>query len=344
MPPSLTWGEVGAGDADRRWARSPVEVAMSSAAIRAEGLTKHFGSVVALDRLDLVVGPGEVFGYLGPNGAGKSTTIRLFLGLLRPTAGQAWLGGVPVGDVEHAHRGVSYVPGDVSLWPQLTGSESLHLLGQLSGGVDLAYRDEHLERLDVDPSRRVRSYSKGNRQKIALVAAFMTRPDILLLDEPTVGLDPLMQAEFQALVREAAGRGQTVFLSSHLLDEVEDLCERVAILRSGVLVEVATLQELRRLSTTIFEAALLGPAPRLDDLCEVLAVDAVGDELRLTVAGNPTQVLSRLAAVGVSRLTSHAPTLEQIFLTYYETDDAQRKAVEAAHGVSGIRGRGGEGS
>ncbi len=206
---------------------------MEAPAIRTVGLTKHFGPVVALDGLDLEVSPGEIFGFLGPNGAGKSTTIRLLLGLLRPTAGQAWLSGVPVGDVEQAHLSVGYVPGDVSLWPQLTGAETLEFLGNLSGGVDRAFRDELLERLDLDPSRRVRAYSKGNRQKVALVAAFMTRPDLLLLDEPTVGLDPLMEAEFQALVREAAAAGQTVFLSSHLLDEVEDVCQRVAILRAG---------------------------------------------------------------------------------------------------------------
>ena len=204
---------------------------------------------------------GRSSGSWDRTGPGKSTTIRLLLGLLRPTAGEAWLAGVPVGDVERAHRSVGYVPGDVSLWPQLTGAEALEFLGNLSGGVDRAFRDELLERFDLDPSRRVRSYSKGNRQKVALVAAFMTRPEILLLDEPTVGLDPLMEAEFQALAREAAAAGQTVFLSSHLLDEVEDVCQRVAILRAGVLVEVATLEELRRLETTIFEAVLTGPVP-----------------------------------------------------------------------------------
>jgi len=225
---------------------------MAPAAIRTLGLTKHCGRVVALDGLDLEVSPGEIFGFLDPNGAGKSTPIRLLLGLLRPTAGEAWLAGVPVSDVEHAHRSVSYVPGNVSLWPQLTGAETLELLGSMSGGVDVPFRDELLERLDLDPSLRARSYSKGNRQKIALVAALMTRPEILLLDEPTVGFDPLMEAEFQSLAREAAERGQTVFLSSHLLDEVEDLSHRVAVLRTGVLVEVAALEDLRRLTPTIF--------------------------------------------------------------------------------------------
>ena len=304
-------------------------------AIRTAGLTKQFGKVLALDHLDLEVQPGEIFGFLGPNGAGKSTTIRLLLGLLRPTAGQAWLSGIRVDDVERAHRSVSYVPGDVSLWPQLTGAEVLELAGNVAGGVDSAYRAELVERLDLDPSRRVRAYSKGNRQKIALVAAFMTRPAILLLDEPTVGLDPLMEAEFQALVREAADRGQTVFLSSHLLDEVEDVCRRVAILRSGVLVEVATLADLERLNTTIFEAVLTGPAPPLADLPEVVAVEPLESGLRVTVTGAPGHVLDRLNAAGLARLHSRAPTLEQIFLTYYETSSSQRRAVAAAHGDTG---------
>ena len=309
---------------------------MQAPAIRTAGLTKHFGRVVALEDLVLEVAAGEIFGFLGPNGAGKSTTIRLLLGLIRPTRGQAWLAGVPVGDVEQAHRRVAYVPGDVSLWPQLTGTEALEFLGNLSGGVDRAFRDELLERFDLDPGRRVRSYSKGNRQKVALVAAFMTRPDILLLDEPTVGLDPLMEAEFQALAREAAARGQTVFLSSHLLDEVEDVCQRVAILRAGRLVEVATLEELRRLETTIFEALLDGPVPAFADLPEVVGVEPMDGGVRVTVSGPPGEVVARLGAAGIRRLHSRAPSLEQIFLEYYETRPSQRDAVAAAHGRAGL--------
>jgi ABC-2 type transport system ATP-binding protein len=307
---------------------------MAPAAIRTLGLTKHFGTVVALDGLDLEVAPGEIFGFLGPNGAGKSTTIKLLLGLLRPTRGEAWLSGVPVSDVEKAHRLVGYVPGDVSLWPSLTGEEILVLLGNLSGGVDVRLRDQLIERFDVDPSRRARSYSKGNRQKIALIAAFMTRPSILMLDEPTVGLDPLMEAEFQALAREAAADGQTVFLSSHLLDEVEDVCARVAILRAGALVEVAALEDLRRLTATVLEASLDGPVPNLDDLDGVLGVEPMTGGVRVTVSGSPGDVLMRLGAAGINRLHSHAPTLEQIFLTYYETSATQRDAVAAAHGAS----------
>jgi ABC-2 type transport system ATP-binding protein len=308
---------------------------MDAVAIRTVQLTKHFGRVRALEDLDLAVAAGEVFGFLGPNGAGKSTTIRLLLGLLRPTAGQAWLAGVPVSDVEVAHRNVGYVPGDVALWPQLTGAETLELLGNLAGTVDRAFRDELVERLDLDPSRRVRSYSKGNRQKVALVAAFMTRPSILLLDEPTVGLDPLMEAEFQALTREAAAAGQTVFLSSHLLDEVEDVCQRVAILRSGRLVEVATLEELRQLETTIFEAVLSGPVPDFTGIAGVVGVEEMAGGVRVTVAGPPGEVVARLNSAGILRLHSRAPSLEQIFLTYYETRPSQREAVAAAHGHHG---------
>ncbi len=304
-----------------------------SEAIRTEGLTKHFGDVVALDGLDLQVEQGEIFGFLGPNGAGKSTTIRLLLGLIRPTSGAAWLNGVPVGDVERAHRSVSYVPGDVSLWPQLTGAETLELLGNVSGKVDRQFRDDLVRRLDLDLSKRARSYSKGNRQKVALVAAFMNRPDVLLLDEPTAGLDPLMEAEFQALAREAADRGQTVFLSSHILDEVEDLCGRVGILRSGRLVEVTALEDLRRISTTVLEATLAGPAPDLAGVPGVVAVEPMPSGLRVTVAGSPDAALARLLTAGILRLDSHAPTLEQIFLTYYEASPQQRAAVAAAHGT-----------
>ncbi|MET9888178.1 ABC transporter ATP-binding protein [Streptomyces sp. NPDC006430] len=305
---------------------------MGISAIRTEGLSKRFGRVIALDDLDLAVEQGEIFGFLGPNGAGKSTTIRLLLHLLRPTAGSAWIMGVPVADVERAHGHVSYVPGDVSLWPQLTGLEILTYLGNLAGTADIAFRDELVERLRLDPSLRARSYSKGNRQKIALVAAFMTRPDVLLLDEPTAGLDPLMEAEFQALARDAAARGQTVFLSSHILDEVEDLCHRVAILREGRLVEIAALADLRRLSSTIFEAVLDGPVPELAGLAGVSAVEPIDGGVRVSVTGPPRAVLSRLADAGLVRLRSREPTLEEIFLTYYEATPAQRDAVAAAHG------------
>ncbi|RPF26158.1 ABC transporter ATP-binding protein [Georgenia muralis] len=290
------------------------------AAVATHDLTKHYGAVVALDSLDLEVRAGEIFGFLGPNGAGKSTTIRLLLGLVRPTRGTATILGVPVDDVARAHRLVGYVPGDVALWPQLTGTETLELLGNVAGGVDAAFRDELLERLQLDPSPRVRSLSKGNRQKVALVAAMMTRPEVLLLDEPTAGLDPLMEAEFQLLAREAAARGQTLFLSSHILDEVQDLCDRVGILRAGRLVEVATLNDLRRIGATKVEIVVDGLLPTLDDVPGVSAVETVAGNpgaVRVTVTGSPGPLLQRLAGVPVVRLRTEEPSLEEIFLTYY---------------------------
>ncbi len=290
---------------------------MDTAAVATHGLTKHFGSVVALEDLDLEVHQGEIFGYLGPNGAGKSTTVRLLLHLIRPTRGGATVMGVPVGDVERCHRHVGYVSGDVALWPQLTGAETLELLGRISGRVDGAFRDELVERLQVDPSVRARSYSKGNRQKIALVAAFMTRPDVLLLDEPTAGLDPLMEAVFQDLAREATARGQTIVLSSHILDEVQDLCDRVAILRSGRLVEVATLADLRRLHTTIVEVLVDGPPPSLDDVEGVTASEPIVGGVRVSLVGSPAALLRRLATLPVTGLRTEEATLEQVFLTYY---------------------------
>ena len=294
---------------------------MDGVAIRTEGLTKSFGDVLALDALDLTVERGEVFGFLGPNGAGKSTTIRLLLHLIRPTSGRAEIMGVPVSDVERAHRHVGYVPGDVALWPQLTGAEALHLLGSLSGGVDEAYRDELARRLELDVSRRIRSYSKGNRQKVALVAAFMTRPDVLLLDEPTAGLDPLKEAEFQEIVREAAARGQTVFLSSHLLDEVEDVCDRVGILRAGRLVEVSTLEALRQRNITVFDVQLDGPVPSFGGVDGVVDVEPHEGGVRLSVAGPPTALIAALARLPVVSLRSREADLEHVFLSYYGVED-----------------------
>jgi ABC-2 type transport system ATP-binding protein len=290
---------------------------MDLPAISTHGLTKHFGPVVALQDLDLEVAQGEIFGYLGPNGAGKSTTIRLLLSLIGPTAGSAEIMGIPARDVARAHRHVTYVPGDVALWPQLTGTEILTLLGNVSGGVDAAYRDELVERFQLDPTKRARSYSKGNRQKVALVAAFMTRPDVLLLDEPTAGLDPLMEEEFQRIARDATARGQTIFLSSHILDEVEDLCDRVGILREGHLVEVAALEELRRMHTTVFEAIVDGELPDLSGLRSVTVTEPIPGGVRVSVTGSPAELLTRLASVPVIQLRSHEPSLEEIFLTYY---------------------------
>jgi ABC-2 type transport system ATP-binding protein len=295
--------------------------ANAAPAIRTEGLTKRFGDVLALDGLDLIVDRGEVFGFLGPNGAGKTTTIRLLLHLIRPTGGRAEIMGVPVENVAEAHRHVGYVSGDVALWPQLTGLEVLRLLANLSGGVNETYRDELLERLHLDPARRIRTLSKGNRQKVALVAALMHQPDVLLLDEPTAGLDPLMEAEFQQIVREAAGRGQTVFLSSHLLDEVEDICSRVAILRTGRLIEVSTLDNLRHKGVTIFEVTLDGPIPSFANVPGVVAEQPVDGGVRLSVVGAPAALVSELGRHRVLSLRSREPDLEEVFLGYYGVAD-----------------------
>jgi ABC-2 type transport system ATP-binding protein len=292
----------------------------TTAAIRTEGLSKAYRDTPALSALDLEVAPGEVFGYLGPNGAGKTTTIRLLLGLIRATAGRAEIFGVDCqADPVTAHRRVAFVPGDVSLWPALTGTETLHLLGRVHGHVDAAYRDVLLERFGFDPSKKVRAYSKGNRQKLILIAALMTRADLLLLDEPTSGLDPLMEKAFQHCVTEARGRGQTVFLSSHILSEVEALCDRVAILRAGRLVEVGTLAEMRHLSALHVDAEMDGAVPDLRGVAGVSAVEVEGQHVRCSVTGSVEPLLRMLAAAGVRSLVSRQPSLEELFLAHYGT-------------------------
>jgi ABC-2 type transport system ATP-binding protein len=291
---------------------------MSAPAITVSGLTKRFGRTVAVDGLDLTVSRGEVFGFLGPNGAGKSTTIRLLLGLLRPTAGTAELFGDPAADVRRAHRHVAYVPADVALWPALTGAEILELLARVGPGVDLDYRAELIRRFELAPDKRGRTYSTGNRQKVALVAAFATRAPLLVLDEPTSGLDPLMEHEFRRCVREARDRGQTVFLSSHQLAEVEAVCDRVAILRAGRLVEIATVSELRRLRRTLVDVSYHGSPPSLVDLPDVAGVEHLdGTRLRFTLSGPPAPALRALADADVAGVTMREPTLAEIFLDYY---------------------------
>src|SRR6516165_5731373 len=233
-------------------------------AIRTEGLTKRYGATTALDSLDLRVGPGEVYGYLGPNGAGKTTTIRLLLGLHRPSAGHAELFGIDAwGDPVAAYRRVAYVAGEPFLWPGLTGAETLAYLARLRGGTDEAYRDVLVDRFRLETAKKVRALSKGNRQKVQLVAAFATRADLLILDEPTSGLDPLMEMAFRETAREAKERGQTIFLSSHMLSEVEAVCDRVGILRAGRLVDEGTLAELRHLSAQTIEVTFDGEPPEL---------------------------------------------------------------------------------
>jgi ABC-2 type transport system ATP-binding protein len=259
-----------------------------------------------------------VFGFLGPNGAGKTTTIRLLLGLIRPTSGTARVFGLdPWADTVAVHRRLAYVPGDVALWPQLTGAETLELLGRLHGGFDPAYRDELIERFELDPTKKGRSYSKGNRQKIALVAALMTRAELLVLDEPTSGLDPLKEVTFRECVAEARGRGQTVFLSSHILAEVEALCERVGILRAGRLVDVGVLEDLRHLRTLRVEVAYEGERP---DLSGVPGVEDLVEEdgtVRFHLRGSSDALLKRLGRYDVTSFVSEEPSLEEVFLTYY---------------------------
>ncbi len=296
------------------------------AAIRTEDLSKTFGRTRALISLNLEVPQGEVIGYLGPNGAGKTTTIRLLLGLIRATEGRAEIFGVDCQEnpVE-AHRRVAYVPGEVSLWPSLTGTETLHLLGRIQGRVDVPYRDLLIERFDFDPSKKVRAYSKGNRQKLILIAGLMSRADLLLLDEPTSGLDPLMERAFRDCVDEARERGQTVFLSSHILAEVEAVCDRIAILRSGRLVEVGTLAEMRHLSALKVEAMLDGSVPDLSNVPGVTAVDVEGDRLRCQVIGSMEPLLAALANANVRHLVSTEPSLEELFLAYYGEGEAHER-------------------
>jgi ABC-2 type transport system ATP-binding protein len=287
-------------------------------AIRVDGLTKRFGRVTAVGDLSMSVAPGEVFGFLGPNGAGKSTTIRLLLGLIRPTAGSAQIFGCPADDVRRSHRHIAYVPADVALWPRLTGAEILELLGRVGPGVDTAYRDELVGRFNLELDKPAKTYSTGNRQKVALVAAFATRAPLLVLDEPTSGVDPLMEREFRSCVAEAREQGQTVFLSSHQLDEVEAVCDRVAILRAGRLVEVDSIADLRRLRRTVVEVCYRGVPPSLTDITAVSNVEQLdGERLRFNLTGSPVAALRALAAADITALAMHEPTLEEIFLDYY---------------------------
>jgi ABC-2 type transport system ATP-binding protein len=291
-------------------------------AIRAEGLSKRYGSTLALDSLELRIEPGEVYGYLGPNGAGKTTTIRLLLGLHRPSAGRARLFGLDAwADPVAAHRRVAYVAGEPFLWPALTSAETFDFLARIRGGIDAAYRDALVERFKLDVDKKVRALSKGNRQKVQLIAALASRADLLILDEPTAGLDPLMEVAFRESVQEARERGQTVFLSSHILSEVEALCDRVGILSRGRLVDEGTLEQLRHLSAHTVEVAFDGPAPRLPPLDGVRVERAGESGLRCEVSGPLPPLLAALAELPVVALTSREPSLEEIFLHHYDRAD-----------------------
>jgi ABC-2 type transport system ATP-binding protein len=303
--------------------REPTEM-HPQPAIRTEGLSKRYGSTLALDGLDLTVGEGEVYGYLGPNGSGKTTTIRLLLGLHRPSGGRAELFGLDAwSDPVAAHRRVAYVAGEPFLWPSLTGAETLEFLARLHGGTDTSYRDLLVERFQLETRKKIRALSKGNRQKVQLIAALATRAELLLLDEPTSGLDPLMEVAFRDCVKEAKERGQTVFLSSHILSEVEALCDRVGILRDGKLVDEGTLAELRHLAVQTVEVTFAGQAPELRPLPGVQVQSAGPNALRFEVSGSVGPLIAELSGHPVATLSSREPSLEEIFLHHYDGSDGR---------------------
>jgi ABC-2 type transport system ATP-binding protein len=290
-----------------------------TAVIEVAGLSKSFGRTHALDGLDLTVAAGEVHGFLGPNGSGKTTTIRVLLGLIRAGGGSArLLGGDPWAEATALHRRLAYVPGDVTLWPNLSGGEVIDLLARLRGGLDEKRKAALLEKFELDPATKSRSYSKGNRQKVALVAALSSGAELLILDEPTSGLDPLMEAVFRECVDEERQSGRTVLLSSHILSEVEALCDRVTIIRAGRTVDSGALADLRHLSRTSLRAELDRPPDGLAGLAGVHDLEIAGHRISGQVDnGALPEVLRRLAAAGVRSLVSQPPTLEELFLRHY---------------------------
>jgi ABC-2 type transport system ATP-binding protein len=291
---------------------------VTSAALETFALTKRFNSTRALSDLNIFVDEGEVVGCLGPNGAGKTTLIRLLLGLLIPSSGRAEIFGLDSRkDAVAAHRRLAYIPGEANLWPSLSVAETLRLIGNIHGRVDLAYQRELVERFELDETRKIRALSKGNRQKVILVGALMTRADLLILDEPTSGLDPLMEQSFRECVREAKARGQSILLSSHILSEVEALCDRIGILRSGELVEMGTMADMRKLSALTVEATFDQSVPDLTRVPGVSMVDVQGLTVRCQVQGPIEPLLSVLASAGVHELLSREPSLEELFLSHY---------------------------
>ncbi|GAA3780427.1 ABC transporter ATP-binding protein [Plantactinospora mayteni] len=296
-------------------------------AISVSGVVKSFGRSRALDGLDLSVDVGEVHGFLGPNGAGKSTTIRVLLGLLRADAGQvSLLGGHPWRDAVALHRRLAYVPGDVNLWPNLTGGEAIDLFGALRGGLDRRRRDELLERFELDPTKKARTYSKGNRQKVAVVAAFASDVELFLLDEPTSGLDPLMEAAFQECVREVKRQGRTILLSSHIFSEVEALCDRVSIIRQGRTVESGTLAELRHLTRTSISVETARPISGLVELPGVHDAEVAGTHAKFEVdSADLDKVLQYLHRFELRALTSSPPSLEELFMRHYSNQGTREE-------------------
>jgi polyether ionophore transport system ATP-binding protein len=290
----------------------------ADAVVHTDGLSKVFGDVVAVDHLDLELVRGEVFGYLGPNGAGKTTTLRLLLGLLHPTAGTARVLDLdPWADTVELHRRIAYVPGEFAVWPSLTGAEMLDLLGNLHDGWDAAFRAELCERFEFDPSRKGRTYSRGNRQKIALIAALMVRPELLVMDEPTSGLDPLMEVQFREVLADGLEHGQTALLSSHILAEVDAACDRVGILRAGRLVEVGPLEELRIHQSRRVEIEFVASPPDLGGVDGVTDVKVDGHVVSCQLSGPPTELLRVVAPHEVRTFTTREADIEEVFLAYY---------------------------
>ncbi|ATG50638.1 ABC transporter ATP-binding protein [Brachybacterium vulturis] len=306
----------------------------TSSVISAHGLIKTFGRTRALDGLDLEVAPGEVHGFLGPNGSGKSTTMRVLLGLLHADGGTVrLLGGDPWRDAVTLHRRLAYVPGDVELWPNLTGGEAIDLLARLRGRVDRRRRDELCERFDLDPSKKARTYSKGNRQKVALISALTSEVELLLLDEPTAGLDPLMEVVFQQAIREVKDAGRTVLLSSHILAQVEALADRLSIVRQGQIVETGSLSQLRHMTRTTFVAELEQSAAALERLEGIHDLTTKDGSVSFQVDGDRVDgVVRALAPLGVRSLVAHPPTLEQLLMRHYgdgrDGGDAHGRATD----------------
>ncbi|MCJ1909726.1 ABC transporter ATP-binding protein [Planococcus ruber] len=302
--------------------------------LKTSGLTKKFGDLIALDGVDIEVGEGEVYGFIGPNGAGKSTAIRVLLGILKPSAGKAEIFGMDAwNESVDIHKRVAYVPGDVNLWPNLTGGEVIDLFMKLNGNGDKGRKDELIRRFDLDPTKKCRTYSKGNRQKVALVAAFSSNADLYILDEPTSGLDPLMERIFQECVMEAKVQGKSILLSSHILSEVEKLCDKVAIIRQGKIIETGSLQDLRHLTGTVMLVETKRPMPFLHEVKGVRGIKEQGDALSFQVdAEELDRVIRYVSEYGIVRMESAPPTLEELFMRHYEeSGKVDRQGEEAVH-------------
>ncbi|MBB6214220.1 ABC-2 type transport system ATP-binding protein [Anaerosolibacter carboniphilus] len=297
-------------------------------------LTKAYGKHQALRGVDLIVKEGEVMGFLGPNGAGKSTTIRILLGLIRKSGGGVRVfGGDPWNDAAEIHRRIAYVPGDVTLWPNLTGGEVIDLLGRMRGGFDMENRNKLLQRFELDPRKKCRAYSKGNRQKVALVSAFSSNADLFIFDEPTTGLDPLMAAVFQQCVGELKKAGKTVLLSSHILAEVEAVCDKVSIIRNGEIIESGTLTELRHFTRTLVAVETSKPIAGLEGMTGIHNLSVEGTKANFQVdAGELDRIMQHVTSFGLRSLTSTPPTLEELFMSHYSNDSANGKANKAGGG------------